>query len=129
MNLNDQCEIALLRFNTLVQPESVVKFIYTKLNYNKVETILPLIQARDIRIFYDVAGFYSDLYYHDSIIDETKFRMNCSGKDLQIYYKRVGTDTENIFDCSVITQEETYRQKYLKYKTKYIQLKKQFGLN
>ncbi len=102
MNLNDQCEIALLRFNTLVQPESVVKFIYTKLNYNKVETILPLIQARDIRIFYDVAGFYSDLYYHDSIIDETKFRMN----------------------CSVITQEETYRQKYLKYKTKYIQLKK-----
>jgi hypothetical protein len=129
MNELDQCEIALMGFNNLVQSDSVIKYIYTKLKYNDCETILPLVPARNIRTIYEISGFYHQSYINNGIIDNTKSRMDCQSKNLQIYYKAENTTEEYMFNCLELSSAITFEQKYLKYKAKYLQLKKQFNLN
>jgi hypothetical protein len=122
-NHYDQSEIALINFNTLVDKSSLIKYIYTKIKYDGVETIFPLQKPQDIRQIYDTPGFYKGFFLINRDIYEDKLRMDCSKTNMQIYYKEEGKDLEEVFDCSTISSIDSYRKKYMKYKQKYLQLK------
>ena len=120
-NLLDQHEIALLDFHSLVNPSSIIKYQYTKIVYKDNTINLPLSLPRHIGP--EIGTGYTDSY--DSKLIYDKYRMVCNG-NLKIYYKIINGNengNENIFDCSTLTKEDFFKNKYIKYKKKYLQLK------
>lgn len=56
--------------------------------------------------------------------------MYCSGENLQIHYQiEDKSKPEQVFDCKDKTPDYFFEQKYLKYKQKYLQLKKSLNIN
>ena len=130
MNLYDQYEVALLHFDSLVKTSSIIKYQYTKVVFNDREIKLPLSSPRDIReIDRSIQIMYSDVngIGPEGVTRFDAFRMVCIG-NLKIYYNSIIEDEkiigdEKIFDCSTLTKSDIFKNKYIKYKKKYLQLK------
>jgi hypothetical protein len=134
-NKKDQYEIALTSFDSFVDNKTIIKYVFTKIVKNKVDFVLPFTQdycdlkeketGNAIHIYKE--KFNNNIKVvnsHDLNIDAVH-RMSCGDKsDVQIHYKNEITNEEKIFDCADKSEQYYWRKKYLKYKNKYLTLKK-----
>ena len=134
-NKNDQEEIALIKFNEIIDKTSIKKYKYTKIICDSKEFTFPLSNEEDIRkLCHNIHGFYKGDYLHKNIIvpaefvevskKELKKKMMCHSYDLQIYYQiEDNSESEQYFDCSDKKAQYFWAGKYKKYKQKYLELK------
>jgi len=132
VNPKDQHEIAIIKFNEFVDPDTVIKSKYVKIVKNGTEYPVPL--GKDFREAMEQQCIYKNKLPGRpsecapmSSIDITKddnLRMSCGqNTNIQIYYQNELTGEINIFDCANKQEEFYWRTKYLKYKNKYLSLK------
>ena len=116
-NINDQNETAVINFNDLVNRDRIKKYTYTRIIYDNDEYTLPFSTPRT----------FEDIGVAD-YNDPESFKLNCKFIDLIIYYKgEEPSDQEKMYDCKLYSRVPSTGfnfKKYLKYKQKYLQLKK-----
>lgn len=132
INLRDQYEIALIKFNEFVDPDSVIKNKYIKVVKDSIEYIVPF--GKDFRDAMGQQCIYknqkSDLVINCvpvssiNVMPTDNLKMSCgNNSNIQIYYQNELTGETNIFDCANKPETFYWRKKYLKYKNKYLSLK------
>lgn len=136
-NSKDQDEIAITKFNEVIDKESIVKYKYTKIICDSKEIKFPLSNPQNINnLCPGIYGFYNGPY----ILQNSKFlplsgllenrkkdiksKMMCHEMNLKIYYQiEDKSEEEKCFDCFNKKAEYFWAGKYKKYKQKYLELK------
>jgi hypothetical protein len=125
-NEKDQNEFAIINPKEFINFNSIEKYIYTRFKYNNTEFIFTNDKINpQIKKYTDENEIYT-IYSQNY----DKYRMNCSRLNLQIYYRKVD-DSDNFienedeieYNC-INTSSKDFYNKYLKYKNKYLKLKK-----
>jgi hypothetical protein len=119
-NYYDQDEYAFLNFNNIVI--ELQKTMYKKITYDDDERkkvyIFPISNMEYNKVSYDGSKY---TYINPENRDITKHRMSCNNL-IDITYEDFDTRTDVIYKCKETS--EYFYLKYLKYKNKYLALRK-----